>query len=71
MKATIEGTKLVIRMPLETPRPSTTGKTLIVASSRGNQVTTATIDGRPITVGLNAFIKPGKPSEEIVLAEVA
>jgi hypothetical protein len=29
-----------------------------VASTRGNAVTTAEVDGKPITIGLNAYIKP-------------
>jgi len=57
MKATIENNELVIRVPLQEPTPSSSGKTLIVASSHGNQTTTAMIDGKPIIVGLNAYIK--------------
>jgi hypothetical protein len=37
--------------------PSSTGKTLVVASSHGNQPTTATIDGKPVIVGVNAYIR--------------
>jgi hypothetical protein len=43
---------------LEKPTPSASGKTLVVASTRGNAVTTAEVDGKPITIGLNAYIKP-------------
>lgn len=57
MTATIEGNELVIRVQLQEPTPSTSGKTLIVASSHGNQTTTATVNGKPIIVGLNAYIK--------------
>ena len=42
MDAKIEGTQLVIKLELQDPRPSGSGKTLVVASSRGNQTTTAT-----------------------------
>ena len=58
MNVTIdEKTKeLVIRMPLQTPRPSASGKTLVVASSFGNKTTTAMVDGKPITLGVNAYI---------------
>jgi hypothetical protein len=35
---------------------SQSGKTLVVASTRGNLKTTAMIDGKPVTVGLNAYI---------------
>ncbi len=49
--------ELVIRLPLEQPpRPSATGKTLVVASSRGNQITDVTVNDKPVTVGVNAYI---------------
>ncbi len=57
MKVTIENSELVIRIPLERPTLSSSGKTLVVASSRGNKETTAMVDGKPITIGLNAYIK--------------
>lgn len=41
----------------ETPEPSASGKTLVVASSHGNQATTAIVGGKPVTIGLNAYIK--------------
>lgn len=59
MEAKVDDGVLVIRIPLEAPRPSATGKTLIVASTGGNVVTTATIDGKPIVVGLNAYVRKG------------
>lgn len=58
MNATIEGNTLVVRIPLQTPRPSATGKTLVVATTSGNKVTDAHVNGKPITIGLNAYIKP-------------
>jgi hypothetical protein len=57
MKVTIEKNELVIRVPLQTPTPSKSGKTKIVATSGGNVATAATVDGQPIIVGLNAYIK--------------
>jgi hypothetical protein len=51
-------TLTVILDVLDPLRPSKSGKTLIVASSNGNQRTTAEYNGRPITVGANAYIKP-------------
>ena len=53
-----QGNKLCIEIDLEKPTPSSSGKTLVVASSRGNAVTTAMVDGKPVTIGLNAYIKP-------------
>ena len=58
MKASIKDNVLHLEIPLHTPRPSATGKTLTVASSKGNQETTATVNGRPVIVGVNAYIKP-------------
>jgi hypothetical protein len=57
MKAEIKGNQLVITVDLQTPAPSASGKTLVVASSHGNQATTAVVDGKPVTVGFNAYIK--------------
>lgn len=53
----IEGKRLVITADLETPTPSASGKTMVVASSRGNMATTAVVDGKPVIVGLNCYIK--------------
>jgi hypothetical protein len=58
MKAEIKGKELIITIPLEDPKPSASGKTLVVASSRGNTTTAATVNGKPVIVGLNAYIKP-------------
>ena len=38
-------------------RPSASGKTTVVASTNGNQPTTVMIDGKPVVIGLNAYIK--------------
>ena len=57
MTVEIKGNKLCLEIDLETPTPSSSGKTLVVARSRGNAVTTAEVDGKQITIGLNAYIK--------------
>jgi len=58
VQAVIEGNELVIRLPLNpTPVLSATGKTLVVASSHGNQETTAQVNGHPVIVGVNAYIR--------------
>lgn len=49
---------LTIVLPLQPPTPSASGKTLVVASTRGNIPTTALINGKPVTIGVNAYIKP-------------
>jgi len=46
---------LKIEVPVSL-RPSKSGKTMLVASSGGNVSTSATVDGKPVTVGLNAYI---------------
>lgn len=59
MKVEIKNGKLVITMDMrDPPSPSKSGKTLVVATSSGNQVTTAVVDGKPVTVGVNAYIRP-------------
>ena len=57
MKVEIKNKKLYIEIDLEEPTPSSSGKTLVVASTRGNTVTTAEVNGKPVTIGLNAYIK--------------
>ncbi len=50
--------KLIITMDIEKkPTPSASGKTLVVASSHGNQATSVIIDGKPVIVGVNAYIR--------------
>jgi len=57
MKVEIKGKELIITVEMQTPTPSASGKSLVIASSHGNQRTTAIIDGKPVIVGLNAYIK--------------
>lgn len=57
MKVTIEGKDLVIRIPMQEPRPSSSGKTLVVASTSGNKTTDVMVQGQPVIIGLNAYIK--------------
>lgn len=58
MKTTIKDNVLHIEIPVHAPRPSSTGKTLTVASSNGNKPTEAKVNGLTLIVGLNAYIKP-------------
>ena len=55
--AKIEGNRLIITADLETPTPSASGKTLVVASTHGNKETDVMIDGKPVIIGLNAYIR--------------
>lgn len=60
MNARVEGSELVISIPLEKElRPSSTGKTLIVASTNGFAATDAVIGGKPVSVSVNAIIRTG------------
>jgi len=57
MHVKIENGNLIVTIPVENPpAPSKSGKTLVLASTRGNQKTTLVFEGRPVTVGLNAYI---------------
>ena len=57
MKAEIISGNLVVTIPLTAPTLSASGKTYSVASSHGNMTTSAMVDGRPVIIGLNAYIK--------------
>lgn len=60
LAAAVEDGYLVIRVPLNpTPTRSSSGKTLVVASSHGNKQTEVEIDGKPVIVGVNAYIHHG------------
>ena len=63
MKVTVENNELVIRMPLQKPAASKSGKTKVVATTRGNVKTGTKIHGAEIILGLNAYIKPDEDSE--------
>ena len=55
LTVTREGDTLVIRTPITIPTPSSSGKTLVVASTRGNQKTGVQIDGNDLYLGVNAY----------------
>jgi len=56
MEIKVENNTLIIKVPLSTPVPSASGKTMVIASSRGNVKTNVLVDGKPLTVGFNAYI---------------
>ena len=56
MKVEIINNELVIKMPLATPVPSASGKSLLVATTHGNIKTGLQIEGKPLTVAVNAYI---------------
>lgn len=58
VSAKIEENELVIRLPLNTPPcKSASGKTMIVASSHGNQPTECKVGEETIIVGVNAYYR--------------
>lgn len=60
-KAERKGDNLIITLPInEKPVASQSGKTLVVASSHGNQATGIVIDGKAVVIGVNAYIKADK-----------
>ena len=56
MKVEIKGNKITIELDID-KHPSKSGKTTVVASSHGNQATAAIVDGQPVVVGVNAYIR--------------
>jgi hypothetical protein len=56
MKAEMKGKDLVITIPLEKPKPSKSGKSLVVCSSHGVQQVAVEVDGKPLYVVVNGFI---------------
>jgi hypothetical protein len=62
-----EKNTLKIELPLESPAPSKSGKSDVIASSRGVVMTDVRYKGKPVAVVLNAFIyrdrSPRKPAQ--------
>jgi hypothetical protein len=61
MTATIQNGILTIQIPIHAPTPSKSGKTFSVATSGGNKATTCKVEGQPVVIGLNAYIKARGP----------
>lgn len=57
MEVKIENGKLIISIDMQVPTPSASGKTLVVATTRGNTTTECIVDGKKVVIGLNAYIK--------------
>jgi len=56
MKSEIQNGSLVITIPMQAPQLSASGKTLVVASTHGNQKTGCMVNGQEVIIGLNAYI---------------
>ena len=57
LSVVVENGRLIINAPLETPRSSASGKTMVVVSTRGNVDTGAELDGEPLIMGLNVYYR--------------
>ena len=57
MKIDEEAKTLTIVLDLQEPTPSASGKTLVVATTHGNVPTEVEVNGKPVTVGVNAYIR--------------
>lgn len=57
--AKIESGKLVITLPVsDPPTMSASGKSLVVASTRGNlTLSDVIVNGKPLVIGVNAYVK--------------
>ena len=52
-----EAKTLTLVLDLQEPTPAASGKTLVVATTHGNVPTEIQIDGKPLIVGVNAYIR--------------
>jgi len=52
-----EARTVTVVLDLQEPRASASGKTLVIASTRGNVVSDATFNGKSVTVGCNCYIR--------------
>ena len=58
LTAEIKGDVLHIQIPVnKIPQASASGKSLVVATTNGNVSTPVIVQGKPLTIGLNAYIK--------------
>ena len=61
LSVTRDGDTLVIRIPIQKATPSASAKTLVVASTRGNQKTAVQIAGKDLYLGANAYVSTCAP----------
>lgn len=59
MKATVKGTTLILEIPIS-KKPSASGKSIVIATTGGNKESELQIDGKPVIIGVNAYIKADK-----------
>ena len=56
MKTEIINNKIIITLDIQTPEISKSGKTLTVATTQGFKKTELKIDGKNVSVSVNAYI---------------
>ncbi len=59
LQVTVKDGNLIVAIPLQTPNPSKSGKTLVVATTHGNAKTAFELPSHPgkqLTIGVNAYI---------------
>jgi hypothetical protein len=57
METKIKNGVLMISIPLQEPKLSTSGKSLVIATSRGKQRTALKLEGKTVYVVANAFFE--------------
>jgi hypothetical protein len=57
LTVTVENGRLIIDAPIDKPRPSASGKTMVVVSTHGNVDTGAEYEGEPLIMGLNVYYR--------------
>jgi hypothetical protein len=63
MKAKLKGKKLIIELPLQAPKRSTSGKTMVVASSHGVRRSDLKVDGKTVCLSVHAFCYLEEPED--------
>jgi hypothetical protein len=63
MKARIRKGRLVITLPMHDPRPSTSGKSLVVAGTNGVRRSALKVSGQPLFYVASAFIRSSAKPE--------
>jgi len=64
MNVEVGKTKVIIELPLEEPRPSSTGRTILIASTGGVKQSTAKYEGRLVSVVANVLVAPKESQRE-------
>ena len=64
MKSKIKDGHLLIELPIQKPKTSSTGKTLIIASTHGVKSSAATYKGKQVSIVANAFVYPETSDSE-------